>query len=254
MKHTSKNKRWSDVITDTPENIDIFHKFRKSIRTLGRTLEAYSFEVNAMSTKIPDAFKQKIKTIFGVTINSTYYKESLCIGSYNTKICTPDQILAFLLFVDDKQMFNHSLWGLSMTDYNTLRAMVLMYTLRTGTKSKLYTGSYIDKSDIFCPSQTKGHYPTPSKESPGKFLDFQTTDPYMWVNPSIKNKLLYGSFCEIDDIMGDLHDVMVYFQQIFDQPLPGMQEYIKKSSHSLENFFDHIDVDNIMDNISKSVC
>ena len=29
--------------------------------------------------------------------------------------------------------------------------------------------------------------------------------------------------------MGALHDVMVYFQQIFDQPLPGMQEYIKKA-------------------------
>ena len=254
MKHTSKSKRWSDAITNTPDNIDIFHKFRKSIRTLGRTLETYSFEVNAISTKIPDALKQKIKSLFGVTINSTYYKESLCIGSYNTKICAPDQILAFLLFVDDKQIFNHSLWGLSTTDYNTLRAMVLMYTLRIGTKSKLYTGSYIDKSDIFCPSQTKGHYPTPSKESPGKFSDFKTTDPYMWVNPSIKNRLLYGSFCEIDDIMGDLHDVMVYFQQIFDQPLPGMQEYIKKSSHSLENFFDHIDINNIMDNISKSVC
>lgn len=27
--------------------------------------------------------------------------------------------------------------------------------------------------------------------------------------------------------MGDLHDVMVYFQQIFDKPLPGMQDYIK---------------------------
>jgi hypothetical protein len=254
MKHTSKSKRWSDVITNTPDNIDIFHKFRKSIRTLGRTLETYSFEVNAMSTKIPDALKQKIKSVFGVTINSTYYKESLCIGSYNTKICTPDQIFAFLLFVDDKQMFDHSLWGLSSKDYNTLRAMVLMYTLRTGTKSKLYTGSYMDKSDIFCPSQTKGRYPTPSKESPGKFSDFKTIQPYIWVNPSIKNKMVYGSFCEIDDIMGDLHDVMVYFQQIFDQPLPGMQEYIKKSSHYLENFFDHIDINNIMDNISKSIC
>ena len=254
MKHTSKSKRWSDAITNTPDNIDIFHKFRKSIRTLGRTLEEYSFEINAMSTKIPEAFKQKIKSVFGVTINSTYYKESLCIGSYNTG-CTPDQILAFLLFVDDKQMFNHSMWGLSSTDYNTLRAMVLMYTLRIGTKSKLYTGSYMDKSNIFCPAQTKGHYPTPSsKENPGKFTDFKTTQPYMWVNPSIKNKMLYGSFCEIDDIMGDLHDVMVYFQQIFDQPLPGMEQYIKKSSHSLENFFDHIDVNNIMDNISKSVC
>ena len=66
--------------------------------------------------------------------------------------------------------------------------------------------------------------------------------------------MIYGSFCEIDDIMGDLHDVMVYFQQIFDQPLPGMEQYIKKSSHYLENFFDHIDINNIMDNISKSVC
>ena len=252
MKHTSKNKKWSDDITNTPDNIDIFHKFRKSIRTLGRTLETYSFEVNAMSTKIPDAFKEKIKIIFGVTINSTYYKESLCIGSYNTKICKPDQILAFLLFVDDKQTFNYSLWGLSTSDYNTLRAMVLMYTLRIGTKSKLYTGSYMDKSDIFCPAQTKGHYPTPSKD--GKFSDFKTTDPYVWVNPSIKNKMLYGSFCEIDDIMGDLHDVMVYFQQIFNKPLPGMKEYIKKSSESLENFFDHIDINNIMDNISKNVC
>jgi len=251
MKNTSKSNRWSDVITDTPDNIDTYHKFRKSIRTLGRTLESYSFEINAMSTKIPDDFKQKIKTIFGETINATYYKESLCIGSYNTTKCISEQILAFLLFVDDKELFNYSLWGLSMTDYNTLRAMVLMYTLKTGTTSK-YNGSYMDKSNIFCPSQTKGQYP--SKQSSGKFSDFTKIQPYMWVNPSIKNKMIYGTFCEIDDIMGDLHDVMVYFQQIFNKPLPGMKEYIIKSSQSLENFFDHIDINNIMDNISNSVC
>ena len=247
--------KWSDVITDNSDNIDIYHKFRKSIRTLGRTLEAYSFEIPAMFVKLPDQFKQKIKSSFNVVLNSTYYKEALCLGSYNllTQKCSPEKIIGFLLFVDDRNEFPPSLWGLSEDDYNTLRAMILMYTLKIGTE-KSYPLNYLDKSVVYCPSNMPNNYPTSKK---GIFTNFDSIKPYMWSAPSLTNNLLYGTFCEIDDIMGDLHDVMVYYQQNMTNKriaTQSMINYIKNSSLSLENFFNQIDINSIMDSISKNVC
>lgn len=250
MNKTARSGKWSDAIADDSYNIDVFHKFRKSIRTLGRTLETYSFEVPAMSTKIPEDLKSEVKSSFGVDVQGKYYKEALCIGSYDTKKCVPQQILAFLLFVDDRDMFPPKLWGLTETEYNLLRAMVLMYTLKVGLSSVGDDGHYMDKSAVMCPSKTD-NYP---EEKKGKFTGFDKIDPYMWSPAHIKNNVIYGNFCEIDDVMGDLHDVMVYYQQIFNDPLPGMKEYIQKSSQSLQKFFDQINIDSVMDGISKGVC
>ena len=208
-----------------------------------------------MFVKLPDQFKQKIKSSFNVVLNSTYYKEALCLGSYNllTQKCSPEKIIGFLLFVDDRNEFPPSLWGLSEDDYNTLRAMILMYTLKIGTE-KSYPLNYLDKSVVYCPSNMPNNYPTSKK---GIFTNFDSIKPYMWSAPSLTNNLLYGTFCEIDDIMGDLHDVMVYYQQNMTNKriaTQSMINYIKNSSLSLENFFNQIDINSIMDSISKNVC
>lgn len=256
VKNTNKKGRWSDVILNT-DNIDIFHKFRKSIRTLGRTLETYSFQVSAMYAEIPDELKKNIATRFNVTIKAKYYKEALCLGEYNNKEsyptpanpCVPETILAFLLFGN---FYSHTMWGLKQHEYDVLRAMVLMYTLRLGTKKLTdYNTSSVFATDktTLCPSNMNS-YPKMQGTS------LTATDAYYnWSKPSINtDNKLFGTFCEIDDIMGDLHDIMVYYQQNGNDTSDSIKKYIRNSSNQVELFFTELNIEKMMNTISKNVC
>lgn len=253
MKNTNKKGSWTDVILNT-DNIDTFHKFRKSIRTLGRTLETYSFQVSAMYAEIPDNLKTAIANQFKVIIKAKYYKEALCLGEYNKRQgyptppapCNTETILAFLLFGN---FYNPTMWGLKQDEYDVLRAMVLMYTLRIGTKKSTdYNISSVTDKTILCPS-IMDSYPNMKINPPS------ATGNYIWNKPSLSsdNQLL-GTFCEIDDIMGDLHDIMVYYQQNSDSASESIKQYISNSSKQVELFFTELNIEQMMNTISKNVC
>lgn len=184
-----------DRTGDAP-NVLIFHQLRKNSRALGQSIPAAPGIFTWYTKPVPS-------TVLG-WLNATFAGLS-SIGSVRTygdalglnDASLTQYGLGYLLIVGNEQLFPcDKFWGLTQVEYDSLRGLVLMFTLKTGLKdSAKFVKAY---PQAFNNVQLSPAFPQPIAFVPPSY------------NPTSGFSGLFG---EVDDLMGGAHDMLAVYQQ-----------------------------------------
>lgn len=220
------------------DNIDTYHKLRKSIRSLVKTVLKYPQVLSGLEVLVPAAVIDFSNINMGTSLpkGKLVYSDLFCLGSTLPK-CQVPVGLSRLLFIGDTGKFPALWWGLSPRSLAGLRAMFLLYWTKLGTKSNSDFTGYA-RGLVGCPSVQQ-----PADAQP---VDFQA--PQVTVNPLA----MTGTMCELVDYFGDIHDVMVEIQQ--GKGTGGERAFVTQTVAGLKQFMDTIDFDGMLKNLGSALC
>jgi hypothetical protein len=243
------------------ENIDTYHRLRKSIRSMARAIENYPQLLDVFNKKVPNDFIKFINTF----VQDNPIKITNTPLTYNDVILGTSQqyIIGYLFFVNDDNSDFFKLSKLSKKDYNSLRSLIYFKTLRVGYKSPtfltdLQNGNPVTipplfKDTVFCPSVSR----IPPMKSQLASLNNIPNSIYTYKSPSFKDNNFKGSYCELDNFMGDIHDYAVLYQKNLNNLEYGnvkdLEDYVKGGMLSIKNMFKDIDLIKVVNNLKNAL-
>ena len=270
---TDKDGNWDKSILNAGgENIDIYHKLRKSIRSMSRAVENFPEVLNAFNQNVPDDFIKYINTFnqdtpvppptpsgptqpTGAPSKITY--KDIILG------VSQKYIIGYLFFVNDDRSSFYKLTKLSRKDYNSLRTLVYFKTLRVGYKGPLFLvnlkngvpaniPTYL-KDATFCPSISR----SPPMKAELASLDNIPNNVYTYTKPEYTKNAFTGSYCEVDNFMGDIHDYAVLYQKNLDNQeyrnVKDLENYVKAGATSIKNMFKEINLPKVVKNLKSAM-
>ena len=260
---TEPNGDWDKSILKVGgENIDTYHKLRKSIRSLSRAIENYPQVLDVFNKYVPTDF---IKFINNFNTDNTPSIPVNTHLTYNDIILGTSQkyIIGYFFFVNDDNSDFFKLTKLSKKDYNCLRSLIYFKTLRVGYKSPLFLSNLkngtpaiipsIFKDTIFCPSISR----TPPLKAELASLNNIPNSIYKYETPRFVNNTFKGTYCEIDNFMGDIHDYSVLYQKNLNnleyRNVKDLEDYVKGGMLAIKTMFKDIDLEKVVNNIKVSL-
>ena len=228
---------WADASTILQsDNIDTFHKLRKSLRSLVKTIIKYPDVLSGLSVGVPAAVIQFSNSHMGSTLSEGIkYADLLCLGKMTASKCSVALGLMRLMFINAPQ-WPASWWGLEPRQLDGLRAVLLLYYGHLGTK---VPGDAPYLRDLTgCPS-SRAH---------------GALDPMPYVAPSVSGSpfAMSGTVCELVDYFGDIHDTMVDVQQ--GKGTEAKNDFVVQTAQGLKEFMKTIDLDKMLDGLAAALC
>lgn len=266
LTETDKDGNWDKSILQAGgENIDVYHKLRKSIRSMSRAVENFPEVLNAFNENVPVDFITYINKFNEDSATPTKNNNTPSKITYKDIVLGLSQkyIIGYLFFVNDEKTDFFRLTKLSKKDYNSLRALIFFKTLRTGYKGPLFLGdlkndvptkipSYF-KNTIFCPSISR----TPSMKTELASLNNIPNNVYTYQKPKYINNTFMGSYCELDNFMGDIHDYALLYQKNLDNQeyrnVKDLENYVKSGATSIKNMFKDINFPKVVKNLQNAM-
>ena len=261
---TDENGDWDkSILKESGENIDIYHRLRKSIRSTSRTIENFPEILNTFDKNVPDDFMKFIKTFNMDVPNNPVFQAPTPITFKDIILNKPPlYIVGYLFFVNDDKSDFFRLSKLTKTEYNSLRSLIYFKSIGTGTKSPLLlaikngqTGilpSFF-KDTIFCPSVSR----VPPMKDEIANINNVPNRIYTYQSPNFSNNNFNGSYCEIDDFMGDIHDYSVLYQKNLNnlqyRNVKELEKYVKTGATAIKNMFKDINFIEVVNNLKNGL-
>ncbi|CAE7449854.1 unnamed protein product, partial [Symbiodinium microadriaticum] len=250
-------------ILSQDENINVFHKFRKIARTVGMTVETYPEILAALYTPIPPRVLAFANDYFDARIDLTgqmSYGDMFCFsdgdgagrGNYSFSLMhkpcsSPLYAVTAMIFIgpDAHSEFTPTFFGLSSTDFNSIRAVLLV------------KGVLLGHREIF--SHTFG---CPAKHDSYRLVKRDSnTNPFNpavdnWYRPTFSfiDQDITGTMCELEDYFGSVHDLLVRIQQRSPLVNDNFLQYTNSVAQSLANFTSYINVPGVLDDLAAGLC
>lgn len=266
LVETDKDGNWDKSILQAGgENIDIYHKLRKSIRSMSRAIENFPEVLNVFNENVPSDFITYINKFNEDKSGPANNANTSTKVTYKDIVLGLSQkyIIGYLFFVNDDRSEFFRLTKLSRRDYNSLRALIFFKTIRTGYKGPLFLvdlkngsptkiPSYF-KNTIFCPSISR----TPPMKTDLASLNNIPTNVYTYQKPRYINDTFTGSYCELDNFMGDIHDYAVLYQKNLDNQeyrnVKDLENYVKGGATSIKTMFKDINFPKVVKDLQKAM-
>jgi hypothetical protein len=235
------------ILKESGENIDIYHRLRKSIRSTSRTIETFPEILDVLNMPVPDKFMNYLNTFDMDVPNNPVFTPSSSIVTYKDILLNkpPKYITGYLFFVNDDKSDLFKLSKLSKKQYNSLRTLIYFKTVGTGVKSPLLLNIKNGQSNVpaffkdtvFCPSITR----TPPMKDEIATINNVPNEIYTYESPSYSDNVFTGSYCEIDDFMGDIHDYAVLYQKNINnlqyRNVKELEKYVKAGAKAIKEMF-----------------
>lgn len=224
-------------VVESHRRFDEYHKIRKLIRSLSRTIVDFSFVFPALGIKVPKG----VLDLFGIDKTKDITYGQVLTARTDSKSPVDEmkgQYICSAIYAANKEYPVNEFWGLTQTDFNFLRGLLLMqYEAELGYKTFKYDN--ILTKDTACPS---------------KFDDFvkrnkyiPTASPlYNWKEPVFK-----GRICNLVTYMGDVHDKMVEYVKNQNDDL---KDLIIKTTRDIELLFNDNNFEEVVKSVSRSTC
>lgn len=261
---TEENGDWDkNILKEGGENIDTYHRLRKSIRSMSRTIETFPEILDVLSMPVPVDFMNYLNTfnmdvpntpVFSSTSNPITYKDILLSKP-------PKYITGYLFFVNNDNSKFFKLSKLSKQQYNSLRSLIYFKSVGTGTKSPLLFNikngqpnlPAFFKDTLFCPSISR----TPPIKDEIATINNVPNEIYTYKSPSYSNNTFTGSYCEIDDFMGDIHDYSVLYQKNLNNLEYGnvkqLERYVKGGAKAIKDMFTDVNLPKLVKNLEDGL-
>lgn len=257
----NKNGDWDkSILKAGGENIDIYHKLRKSIRSMSRAIENYPIVLDVFNKNVPDNFMKFINTF-----DQSSTPSSSTLLTYKDIIIGTSQkyIIGYLFFVNDDKSDFFNLTKLSTVEYNSLRTLIYFKTLRVGYKNPLVLANIKNglpaslpsffKNTVFCPSISR----TPPMKAELASVNNIPNEIYKYQSPKFVNNNFEGSYCEIDNFMGDIHDYSVLYQKNLDNQeyrnIKDLEKYVKTGATAIKNMFKDINLVKVVNDLKQAL-
>jgi hypothetical protein len=245
---TESNGDWDkSILKDGGENIDTYHRLRKSIRSMSRTIESFPEILDALEMPVPKYFMTYLNTFDMDVPNTPVFQPTSTPVTYKDVVLgkPPKYIIGYLFFVNDDNSNFFKLSELSKKQYNSLRSLIYFKSVGTGIKSPLLLNvkngqpnlPTFFKDTVFCPSISR----TPPMKDEIANINNVPNDIYIYQSPSYSNNTFKGSYCEIDDFMGDIHDYSVLYQKNLNnleyRNVKELEKYVKTGAKAIKDMF-----------------
>jgi hypothetical protein len=228
---------------------------------MSRAIENYPIVLDVFSKNVPINFMKFINTFDDQTNTSL----SSTILTYKDIIFGTSQkyIIGYLFFVNDNKSDFFKLTKLSETEYDSLRTLIYFKTLRVGYKNPLLLANIKNglqvslpsffENTVFCPSISR----TPPMKDELASINNIPNELYTYQPPSFLNNTFTGSYCEIDNFMGDIHDYSVLYQKNLENQeyrnIKDLEKYVKTGAKSIKNMFKNINLVKVVNNLKKAL-
>lgn len=243
------------------DNIDTYHKVRKNLRSLGLIIETYPEVIDAFYNVVPENVILFMNKQFNANINLEYYFP-LSYGDifgfngtlYNMMpykftysngtipFSTPLYLLGTMLFIDSPP-FDHVFFGLSYEHYQTIRAVLLVKTMRLGDLN-IYPGT------LGCPASHASYQHIMANSEVNPFNP--VLDAY--IPPRYEHDAIMGTVCEVEDYFGNVHDLLVKIQQESLIVNHNFEAYTISVAKGLQSFLEDIDLYEVLASITSGLC
>jgi hypothetical protein len=253
------NGDWAnaDILTNL-EDIDTYHKVRKNLRTLGMTIETFPEVIEAFYYKVPKNVIEFMNVHFRTSISphiemsygdifgfggSIYHVQPYAFTLSNSTLTqTPLYLLGNMLFVKSPP-FDHKFFGLPKDDYNAIRAVLLVKGMRLG-KLNIYQGT------LGCPGSHVSFQNLMSRSDSNPFNPLVDD----WVKPQYEYDSIVGTVCEMEDYMGDVHDLLVKIEEDSTIVNENFIQYTVSVAQGLQAFLEDIDVYRTLNQLDLGLC
>lgn len=276
---TGAKKHWaSKEVLLQPSNIVTFHKVRKIIRTVSVTIETFPEMISAFYRPVPKNVIAFVNKNFNENLDPSlplFYGDIFCYsgfyrfgsassrpasasvaattGSNAVKCSNPIYSISALLFIADKHsrtLLSPSFFGLSETDLNSIRGVMLMQGPKLGQHV------FVSNS-IGCPS---GHasFKKMKKGSPINLYDSVLDawhKPALCQDPQDSSKyVINGTICEFDHYFGHVHDLLIRIEQSSPIVNASYEDYTLQIAQGLESFTRDSNVNKVVDDVLAGLC
>lgn len=264
LLETEPNGDWDkSILKDSGENIDIYHRLRKAIRSTSRTIENFPEILDAFNMPVPKEFMDYLNTFDMDVPNTPIFTPTSSVITYKDILLNkpPKYITGYLFFVNNDKSNFFKLSKLSKKQYNSLKALIYFKTVGTGTKSPLLENvkngqtnvPTFFKDTVFCPSITR----TPPMKDEIATINNVPNQIYTYESPSYSNNSFNGSYCEIDDFMGDIHDYSVLYQKNLNnlqyRNVKELERYVKAGAKAIKEMFLDINLNKVIKDLKNGL-
>lgn len=244
----SGSGNWATIdILSTQNGILTYHKVRKVLRMIGITIDAFPDVFSVFFDEIPLSVVEFANKNYNASIydqSLIAYGDMFCFllngqamsfstGGYVCK--NPIVSIGTMVFANISE-FDANYFGVDQADLDSLRMILMIKAFRLGELNVL-------PNTTACPSHEyqvipHGNNSLPLlKEAPGYKEG--------WVEPKLapNGYSIIGTICDIDDYFGDIHDLLVKYQQ--NPGLSQQQKYMDftlKVAQGLQLFLDTINL------------
>lgn len=256
------NKDWATFeILSTNNGILTYHKVRKVLRMIGLTIDGFPDVISAFYDTIPfnviqfvnenfnASIKSGIPVAYGDTFGFSFDGTPITFTKSNYWFNNPLVSVGTMIFANLTE-FDALFFGVDDTDLDTLRIILMIKAYRLGELLVL-------PNSTGCPSLDASYH---LAMNPTKKKSLQN-DPFTlssnWMQPQLSHNgySILGTVCNIDDYFGDIHDLLVKYQQNSTIADKTFMDYTVQVAQGLQQFLRTLDLPHALEsNLLNGLC
>ena len=246
-------RNWATPSTlSTDFGILTYHRVRKVLRMLGITIDGFPEVVSAFYDKIPNNVVEFVNEHYNAHIESTntlVYGDVFCFSgmhkssafsSEKYKCQKPIVSIGTMIFAN-LSTFDANFFGIDQKSLSALRVILMIKAFRIGEQQVL-------RNTTGCPSLHSSYANVVNTSLHGLSKDpFVESDG--WIRPELSSNgyTILGTVCNIDDYLGDIHDLLVKMQQNSTVVDHTFLHYTVQVARGLQKFLDTVNLNHALE-------